>query len=80
MPRISIDISEEALGKLEKRAKKNFLSVRELIEDIVRRSAVNYKSGPKAFKVDDRLVGIFSRENKGPKKGAKKAKEKVKKK
>ena len=76
MPKITIDVDAEVLNKLEKRAKKNFLSIKEQIEDVVRRSAVNYKSGPKPFKIDDRLVGIFSRENKGPKKKKKIKKEK----
>ena len=51
------------------RAKKNLLTLREQIEDILRKSAVRTKSGISAqkFKTDDPLVEIFSRENRGRK-------------
>ena len=69
---ISITLDSEALKILEKRAKKSFMTVNELVEDIVRRSVISYKGGKKPVKVDDRLVAIFSRQRKGPKKGSKK--------
>ena len=41
------------------------MSLREQIEDIVRRSAVNYKAGTdSSSKVDDKLVEVFSRHKK----------------
>jgi hypothetical protein len=67
MPRVSINLTKEEVKILEKRAKKNIMSLREQIEDIVRRSCVNYKKKPsyKRVKPDDRLVSIFSREMRG---------------
>jgi len=76
MPSITIRIDEDEKKILEKRAKKNLFTLREQIEDIIRRSAVNYKAGTStALKVDDRLVEVFSRVKKGKTK-----KKKVKKK
>ncbi len=77
MPSITITIDEEVKKVLSKRAKKNMLSLREQIEDIVRRSAVRTKSGKKyrAIKVDDKLVAAFSRDRRGrPRKKRKKKK------
>ena len=66
MPRITIDIDEDVKKIINKRAKKNLLTLREQIEDILRKSAVRTKSGTTtSFKVDDRLVGMFSRQRKG---------------
>ena len=69
MPSISINIEKDLFSVVKKRAKKNYLSIQELIEDIIRRSMLSYakrsKNGPK---VDDKLVGIFSRERRGRKK------------
>ena len=77
--KITISLDDEEIKILEKRAKKNLLTVKEQVEDIIRKSAVRTKSGTKTqtIKVDDRLVGIFSRQNTGPKK---KKKRKAKKK
>ena len=64
-----ISLDNEEIKILKKRAKKNLLSLREQIEDIVRRSCIN--SGKRKYRViktDDKLVGIFSRERKGRKK------------
>ncbi len=75
MPSITINIDEDEKKILVKRAKKNLFTLREQIEDIIRRSAVNYKSGTSSkFKVDDKLVYAFSREKRGrkPKKKGKK--------
>ncbi len=68
MPTISVFIDDNEKKILERRAKKNLMTLREQVEDIIRRSSVNYKSGSQsAAKVDDRLVEIFSRHKKGRK-------------
>ncbi len=69
MPTITISIDEEIKKIIAKRAKKNLLSIKEQIEEIVRQSAVRTKSGVSAssIKADDRLVEIFSRNKKGKK-------------
>ena len=74
MPRISVDLDEDIKKVLEKRAKKNLFSLREQIEDILRRSAVNQakKKSPYDPKIDDKLVGLFSRHRTGPKRKGKK--------
>lgn len=74
MVKITIDVDDRVLEKLKKRADKNLLSVKEQIEDIVRRSTVNFKSRVQQIKVDDRLVGIFSRQRSGRKRKKKKGK------
>jgi len=67
MPSLTIDIPENVLKILKKRADKNLLSTKEQVEDIIRRSAVSYKSNSSISEVspDDRLVSIFSRQRKG---------------
>lgn len=69
MPTITISIDEEIKKVIAKRAKKNLLSVKEQIEEIVRQSAVRTKSGVSAsqIKIDDRLVEVFSRDKRGRK-------------
>lgn len=68
MPSITINIDEAEKKIIEKRAKKNLMTLREQIEDIIRKSAVRTKSGTTtAFKVDDVLVHAFSRHKKGRK-------------
>jgi len=65
MPSITIDIDEDIKKILDKRAKKNLLSLREQIEDILRQSAIRTKEGSSSDTgVDDRLVEIFSRRKK----------------
>jgi hypothetical protein len=78
---VNIRLDNDMLKLLKKRAKSEFLRVEELIEDIVRRSMVSYVGKPKTgFKVDDKLVGMFSRERRGrPGKKKKKPKPKSKK-
>jgi len=75
--RISIFLDNELIEALEKRAKKNMLILSEQIEDILRRSTLNQKGKKSAIseKLDDTLVGVFSRKRTGPKR-----KKKVKKK
>lgn len=73
-------LDEELREALEKRAKKNMFSLTEQIEDILRRSTLNQKlkrTLPED-KLDDKLIGLFSRKNTGPK-AKKKAKKKNKK-
>jgi hypothetical protein len=67
---ISINVDEEEKKILLKRAKKNLMSLREQAEDIIRRSCVSQKSksGGKEEKLDDKLVSIFSRRERGKKK------------
>ena len=77
MPQITISIDEDVKKIISRRAKDNLLTLREQIEDILRKSAVRTKNSGKYkyIKVDDKLVAVFSRERRGPKK-----KKKVKKK
>ena len=66
--KITISLDKEELKILEKRAKKNLMTVKELVEDIIRRSCVAYsKNKIKRVKIDDKLVSIFSREKRGRK-------------
>ena len=67
MPQITIDIDEEVHKIISKRAKKNLMTLREQIEDILRKSAVSTKNnvGNTLDKIDDTLVSVFSREKKG---------------
>jgi len=67
---ITLFLSDELIRILEKRAKKNMLSVSEQIEDILRRSTINQtnKKSPYDSKLNDTLVSIFSRKKTGPKK------------
>ena len=59
---VSIYLDSKVLHIIEKRAKKNMLSISEQVEDIVRRSVVNASAkGPKPEKLDDLLVSLFSR-------------------
>ena len=69
MPSITINIDEDVKKIIAKRAKKNLLSLKEQIEDILRKSAVRTKSSSKykTIKVDDKLVSAFSRERRGRK-------------
>ena len=69
-----IRIDSELYDALRKRAKKSFFNVDELVEDIIRRSMLSYSGGPSRsrFKVDDKLVDIFSRERRTKRKKTKK--------
>jgi len=79
MKKLTIYLDDEEVKILEKRAKKNLFTLKEQVEDIIRKSAVHTKTGTKttSIKVDDRLVAVFSRQKTGPKK-KKKAKKKKK--
>jgi len=67
--KVTINIDENEKKILDKRAKKNLLSLREQVEDIIRRSCVRGTSSSSSQRVDadDRLVHIFSREMRGKK-------------
>jgi len=75
MPKLTINIDEDVAKILRKRAKINLLTLREQIEDILRKSAVRTKLGKRfQVKIDDKLVAVFSRERRGRKKIKKKKK------
>ena len=75
--KITINLDDDEVKILKKRAKKNLFSLKEQVEDIIRRSCVTYKGGvSKKIKIDDKLVAIFSRERRGRKKKSKKKKKK----
>ena len=61
---ISVEIDSEAKKILEKRAKKEFMTVRELVSDIIRRSCLSYKGETAEDKVDDKFLTYFSRKSK----------------
>jgi hypothetical protein len=66
--KVTIYMDDDLLNKLDKRARKNMLSLPEQIEDILRRSTLNQKNKKGAGeKLDDNLVGLFSRKRTGPK-------------
>lgn len=69
MPTITISIDEDVQKVIAKRAKKNMLTVKEQVEEIVRQSAVRTKYGMtgSTLKSDDALVDIFSRDKRGKK-------------
>ena len=62
--RVTIEIDDKIIAKLQKRARRNMLSLRELIQDIVRRSAISGKTFSLSGEADDKLVDIFSRKTK----------------
>ena len=61
---------------MQKRADKNFFTLREQIEDIIRKSAIRTKNAKKvqSIKADDKLIAIFSRDKRGRTKKQKKEK------
>ncbi len=62
---LTIWLDSEVISKLEKRAKRNLMTLPEQIEDILRRSVINAKGISKQKeKLDDMLVGLFSRRKK----------------
>lgn len=63
--RLTIDLTEEEVNILKKRGKKNYLKLKEQVEDIIRRSCINTKTTTSSVKCDDRLVEIFSRQKRG---------------
>ncbi len=65
---VTIELDERVVSRLQKRAKRNMLTLRELVEDIVRRSAVSSSEMSSSGDSDDALVSIFSRKIRGRKK------------
>jgi len=64
MTTVSIKLDKDETKVLKKRAKKNLMSLKEQVEDIIRRSCVNSlrNTSTRRIKIDDRLVSVFSRE------------------
>ena len=60
---LTIWLDSEVIKLLEKRAKKNMLTIPEQVEDIIRRSVINIKQSQTKEKLDDMLVGLFSRKS-----------------
>lgn len=66
--KLTISLDDQEVKILKKRAKKNLLTVREQVEDIIRMSCVRSSKGTyRPVKVDDKLIAIFSRERRGRK-------------
>jgi len=66
--KVVIYLDNELLKMIEKRAKKNMLTLPEQIEDTLRRSCLSLKNKPSiSGKIDDLLVSIFSRQKRGKK-------------
>jgi chorismate mutase len=66
--KVTIYLDNELLKMIEKRAKKNMLTLPEQIEDVLRRSCLSLKAKKfPAEKIDDLLVAIFSRQKRGKK-------------
>jgi len=59
--KVCLFIDSDVLKLLEKRAKKNLFTISEQIDDILRRSCINLKKSRKEEKLDDLLIGLFSR-------------------
>ena len=78
---LCISLDDEILKILEKRAKKNLLTITKQVENIVARSCATSlkKTTEETEKLDDNLVGIFSRKKVG-RKPNKKQKKKISKK
>lgn len=66
MPTVTITIDEEVHKVIGKRAKKNMLTIKEQVEEIIRQSAVRTKAGTTSSEpdIDDKLVTVFSRRRK----------------
>lgn len=64
---VCVFLNNELLASLEKRAKKNMLTMAEQIEDILRRSCIRRKTPASQEKIDDLLITCFSRARKGRK-------------
>ena len=71
---LTILIDKDIYLALEKRAKRNLLSLREQISDILRRSVLSAKKrrGYSAVKTDDKFIEYFSRHKSGRKRKKKK--------
>lgn len=60
--KVSIYLDSDVLKLLDVRARRNMMTITEQIEDILRRSVINAKKLKRENeKLDDMLVGLFSR-------------------
>jgi len=59
--KVCLYLDTKMINLLEKRAKKNMLTLPEQIEDILRRSCLNMKKSAGKENIDDMLVSLFSR-------------------
>ena len=68
MTKIYLELDKKLYNDLNNRAKKNYLEIEKIAEDIIRRSMITYKrsSANKIVdKTDDALIRVFSRQKKG---------------
>ena len=68
---VSINLDIDLITQLDKRARKNFMSLRELIIDILRRSMLTYGKGKQVSYNEpnvEKFVKVFSRKKRGKKK------------
>lgn len=73
--KLTISLDPKEVKILKRRAKKNILTLKEQVEDIIRRSCIRTSKGTyRPLKVDDKLVAVFSREMRGRKRKKKKKK------
>jgi hypothetical protein len=59
--KVCIYLDSEILARLQRRARKNLLTLPEQVEDILRRSCLNLKPGTSKENIDDMLITLFSR-------------------
>tara|TARA_B100000315_G_scaffold236145_1_gene251663 strand:- start:70 stop:306 length:237 start_codon:yes stop_codon:yes gene_type:complete len=71
---LTIYLDEEAKKLLQKRAKREYLTLTELITNILRRSAISSKKRPYNDNVNDKYLKFFSRRSRVTKKKPKKKK------
>ena len=72
---ISILIDSEVFSTLEKRAKRELMTIRELVTDILRRSVIASKrKGYEEPKIEDKFIEYFSRHSAGRKRKKRKKK------
>jgi len=69
MTDVVIKLESDLYKKIKVRAGKSFLSINDLITDIVRRSMISYKKRGELIsgETSDNLVNIFSRSKRGRK-------------
>ncbi len=75
---ISILLDSEVFSALEKRAKRELMTIRELVSDILRRSVISSKrrGGYRKIKAGDKFIEYFSRHPSGRKRKKRKKKSK----
>jgi hypothetical protein len=66
---IPVELDINLLSDIDKRARKNYLTLKEQIEDIIRRSMISYGKGkPKPHEPEvEKIVKMFSRKKRGRK-------------